>query len=228
MRRAHTALITLALLALAAPAALAQDLQSSDLRERLTGVLLPGDTDYVLGENDQLQAIYEDEVVGSFLFTGATPAPEFSMVIFGDQPATTEVKEGPAVGDRITFRILDASTNVLLEARAINSGGEATNVNFQGELSLTIPILGEVIPTRTFDMRVGGAADGGGGGADTPGNEPFDLDVNNDGVVDTEDTAEVLRIVMRGTSSSDNAERADVNRDGVVNTQDAIEIIRGQ
>lgn len=220
-------------LVLATPSARAQFEQpgQSSVRERLTGEMLSAEGAPTPEAGDQVAAFFQGEVVGLFTFTSETSGRQFSFVVFGDNPSTSEV-DGPRQGDRVEFRFFDSSANqVRTDIRVENTQGEAFNYRYGGEevppILDDLPIPIDLTPTRNINLRLGVQPGGGGGGGGEPSG---DFDVNGDGTVDKRDAALVLRIISgasRGVSSSVVA-RADVNGDGVVNTQDAIDILRNR
>lgn len=227
----------------AAPAAFAQfdDVQpATDYVESISGQLLSAEGAPTVEPGDQVATYFGDQIIGVYTFSSTQPDPrEWDMIIYGDDPDTGTVKEGPAFGDPITFRFYDSSTNTIRQDVApTNAGGEVITVVFEGELTFQLPINipgappfpGAPGPSIPFDLTLGIAAPnpptngGGNGGGETPTGNP---DVNGDGVIDKMDAALVLRIqsgAFRGVSAEE-AGRADVNGDGVVNTRDAIAIM---
>lgn len=198
---------------------------STPVAEKLTGTFIPGDSGVTPEGGDQIGVFDKDGVAGVFQFDSSGGAT-FTVKVYGDDPDTEE-KEGPKVGDKVTFRFFDASTNSEVELVALNASGERVNVTFQGasvpELPIELPGL-DLTPTRTFDLTPG--SEGGGGGGD--GEPAGQYDVNGDGKVNTEDAALVLRAVMRGVSTVDGATNVDVDGDGSVTTADAIEVLRNR
>lgn len=220
------------------PAASGQaDPLSPDLRERITGTVLVGDSGVVIEGGDQVRALWEGERVGSTTFTGESPDGSYSVVIAGDVVSTTDEVEGPRRGDRIEFVFFDDSRGVERPLEPRNAQGESAVVRFEGEQSVTVPFFGEILPERAFDLALtgdDGSDDGGGGGDDgdggdggggTPTGNP---DVDGDGEVTTRDAAIVLRIVVGGRASQAERGRADVNGDGAVTTDDAVEVLRAR
>ncbi len=201
----------------------------------LGGSIVRGDDAPPIEAGDQIGAFFDGALIGFVTITqGQASASAYSSLItFGDNPGTTQVVEGPAVNQTITFQYYDASTNTTLtDLRALNGSGEPINLAWQGGEVLNLPGLPlppELLTPSNLDqtLRLGGGSDDGGGdngGGGTTGNP----DVNNDGVVDREDAAMVLRVVVGGARTLDEATiaRADVNGDGVVSTEDAIAILR--
>lgn len=200
---------------------------STPIRERVAGELLRTVDAPTPEPGDQLGAFFEGELVGVFTFTSQTVDNQFSLVIYGDDPATAQ-RDGPVPGARIEFRFFDSSTNdARTDLRPENLRGEPFNYRYGGEEvpdgfeGLPLPI--DLTPTLAMNLRLGAAP------LDSPesGASSMDYDVNGDGKVSTRDAALVLRIVSGASRglSADEIRRADVNRDGVVNTNDAIEIL---
>ncbi len=218
--------------------------QQSNVVERLTGQLLSAEGEPTPEPGDQLAVFFEDQILGVFNYTSGQVDPlEYDILIFGDDPDTEDVVEGPEVGQPIRFRFFDSSTNqTRTDLAVLNAQGEQFNLTFQGEFTFTIPIMVPGAPpfpdapAREFDVLLGaegtGGNNGGGGGGGGSGGsaEEPNYDVNNDGSVNKKDAAIVLRVVIgasRAVSAADLA-RADVNGDGVVNTGDVIEIMRNR
>lgn len=208
----------------------------SQVRERLIGAVIVGEDAPTPEPGDQIGVFFEDVAVGLFVFTSQQDDPlAYEVLVFGDDPSTN-LTEGPGVGDPITVRFFDSSTNsILTNVAVLNDSGEAVNLTFQGDLVPVIPGLPlDLTPTRNFDIRLGqggggdgdgdGDGDGGGGGGSPTG----DPDVNGDGRIDRKDVALVIRIYISGERGVDSAaiSRADVNGDGTVNADDAIAVIR--
>jgi hypothetical protein len=226
----------LCMLAHTAHAQFATPLEST-VRERISGLFVLTNGGPTPAEGDQIGVLFQDDVIGVFNFT--SDSLEYVVDVFGDSPATPDNVEGPNVGQPISFRFYDQSTNETIDLDVLNAQGEAFNITFQGqevpsEIINTFPDLADVlIPSRIFDVRAAGTSAGNGGdgnGGDGGGGEPApsgNPDVNADGRVNSLDAALVLRIVV-GSSSVTSAEigRADVNGDGTVSTQDAIAILR--
>lgn len=221
-------------------AALAQfddSLPSSAYAELLSGRLIMGEGGVTPAAEDEIGVFFEDRLVGQTTLTESQATDmEYVVLVFGDDPTTSEA-EGPAVGEPITFRFYDASTNTFItNVRVVNASGEPVNFTFQGGQSLPpeIPLPPELrFPSRTeIDLRIGGGGtdgDGGGngGGGETPTGDP---DVDGDGVITRKDAAMVLRVVVGGGRLVDEATaaRADVNGDGTVSTEDAIAVLRAR
>ena len=216
---------------------------ATNILEQLGGQLLNAEGAPTPEPGDQVAAFFGDQPLAVFTFTSTQTDPRaWGMVIFGDDPNTGTVKEGPAPGDIITFRFFDASTNMTrLDLAPTNAQGETINVPFEGGETIDLgfnfpgapPFNFTPTPSTPFDLTLGVAAPAPptnptgsnptGAGAAAGGNP----DVNGDGRVDKLDAAVVLRIMVgavRGVSTAD-AARADVNGDGVVNIEDAIAII---
>jgi len=211
---------------------------ATNIQEQLGGELLSSEGAPVPEPGDQIAAMFGDLAIGVFTFTSTQTDPlAWDMIIFGNDPDTQNVKEGPGDRDRLTFRFFDASTNTTrLDVAAINADDEIITVLFEGDEALQFDfnfpgappfnlIPGPAIP---FDLILGVMApepspDEGGSDGDGGGNP----DVNGDGRVDKRDAALVLRIVVGATRivSEAEARRADVNGDGVVSTADAIAIL---
>ena len=149
-----------------------------------------------------------------------------------------DVKESPALGDIVTFRYYDASTKHHHHERSVAQRGRRSHqLRLAGRCRYRCPRLPlpvPLIPTEVVGLRIGAGTTGGGGGRRrwrrqrrrTTG----DPDVNNDGKVDREDAAMVLRIALGGGRLVDEntAARADVNGDGSVTTADAIAVLRAR
>jgi len=223
------------MLVLAGPAAAQFEppLESAS-RLRISGAVVSGTDAPTPEPGDEIGALFEDIVVGRFVFTsGADDPDEFSILIFGDDPSTGEV-EGPTFGDPIEFEFFDSSTNMFLEMTPLNDQGESVTVLYEGDVVPTIPGLPlDLTPTRGFDLRIGGPAgdaddDDGDGGGDDDGDTGVDGDVNADGRADKKDAALVVQVIIGGarTLSPDAIRRADVNGDGSINTADVAAILR--
>lgn len=228
MNRRAVAVAVLALGALAIPAHAQFDTPASTpVAERIAGTYITGANGVTPEAGDQIGAFDSEGVAGVFQFD-ASGSADFDLKIYGDDPATVDVKEGPRLNERLTFRFYDASTNSEFEVVAINSSGEKINLTFQGvetpDLPIELPGL-DLTPTRIFDMTEGTAGGGGGGGGDP---DTAQYDVNGDGKVNTEDAALVLRAVMRGSSAVGEGVDADVNGDGQVTTADAIAVLQNR
>ena len=215
-----------ALICLFAGPAAAQfgSLLATPVRERIAGELLRTDDAPFPEPGDQLGAFFAGQLVGSFTFTSQTVGAQFSLTIYGDDPATSQ-SEGPRFGAAIEFRFYDSSTNgVRTDVAPANLGGELFNYRYGGEAvpdgfeGLPLPI--DLTPTLAMNLRLGAAP--------LESGESFiNYDVDGDGKVSTRDAAIVLRLVSgvsRGLTA-DQISRADVNADGFVTTADAIEIL---
>lgn len=225
------------------------DINPGPVRERISGTAFPGESAGTIEPGDQLGAFFEDQLIGSFSFTGTT-GPEFDLVITGDNPDTQEV-EGPRVGDPVEIRFFDSSTNFTIpDIRVETAAGERFNLTFQGQAVPSIPGLPiDFTPSRELNVRIsegqgsGGGSGGGsdGGGSDGGGSGPG-LDVNGDGEVNREDAATVIRAIAASRVSdrsgaadtvrgrfvtASQLQAADVNQDGVVSSQDVMAVIRG-
>lgn len=222
------AAIAIGVTACAASPALAQfnTPASTNVREKIVGTFVPGDSGPTPDAGDQIGAFAKNKVIGVFQYDSGADA-SFSVPLYGDDPST-EDKEGPVVGDKVTFKFYDSSTNTTIDLAVLNANGEKVNLTFQGQQipSLPIDLPGfDLTPSRSFDLTPA-TATGGSGNGDTTGTGN-QYDVNGDGKVDTEDAALVLRAVM-GVGSSGDGIDADVNGDGAVTTADAIEILRNR
>ena len=197
---------------------------ATSVRERIAGELLQAEGAPTPEPGDQLGAFFAGELVGAFTFTSQTVGKQFSLTIYGDDPATTQ-NDGPSLGASIEFRFYDSSTNdVRTDLRIENLSGEPFNYRYGGEEvpdgfeGLPLPI--DLTPTLALNLRLGAvpldAAE-----------SSLNYDVNGDGKISTRDAALVLRMVSGASRglSADEIRRADVNADGVVNTTDAIEIL---
>lgn len=197
---------------------------ATSVRQRIAGELLRADDAPIPEPGDQLGAFFAGELVGVFTFTTQTVGTQFSLTIYGDDPATA-VTEGPRPGASVEFRFYDSSTNdVRTDLRTENLVGEAFNYRYGGDEvpdgfeGLPLPI--DLTPTLAMNLRLGAAPIG-----ETVSS--LQLDVDGNGIVTTRDAAIVLRIVSGASRglSADQISRADVNADGVVTTADAIEIL---
>lgn len=219
------AAVAIGVAACAAAPALAQfsTPASTNLREKIVGAFVPGDSGITPEGGDQIGAFAQNKIIGVFQFDSGTDG-SFSITLFGDDPDTEE-KEGPNPGAKTTFRFFDLSTNEEISLAVLNAQGEKVNFTFQGQeipdLPIDLPGF-DLTPSRFFDLTPGGPDDGGGDGGGGSGDK---YDVNGDGRVDTKDAAMVLRAVM-GAASDD--VDADVNGDGAVTTADAIEVLRNR
>lgn len=203
---------------------------STNVRERLTGNLLSAEGAPTVASGDQLGAFFNDQIVGLASFTSGNG---FSIVIYGDNPATTAVVEGPRAGQAVQFRFFDASANqTRTDLRVENLEGEAFNYRYGGEeitIPDGIPIPIDLTPTRNLNIRLGvSSGGGGGGGGDDDPKAKYDVDGNDR--VDSADAAMILRIVTgvsRGISD-EVRERADVTGDNRIDTSDAIEVMQNR
>ncbi len=207
---------------------------SSSVREKIVGQFLSADGAPSPASGDQIGAFAGGKVVGLFSFTGEVASREFTITIFGDLPATSDVVEGAKLNEAVTFRFFDASANAeRTDVVVETTGGERFNYKFAGEEAPPIlddlPIPIDLTPTRTLNLRVGVATGGGNGdGGSTDPAGKYDIDGN--GKVEVADAALVLRIVTGSTRGlgKDAIGRADVTGDGVVSTADAIEILQNR
>ena len=197
---------------------------ATPVRERIAGELLRAEDAPTPEPGDQLGAFFAGELVGAFTFTSQTVGTQFSLTIYGDDPATSQ-SEGPRLGASIEFRFFDSSTNdERTDLRLENLGGEPFNYRYGGEEvpdgfeGLPLPI--DFTPTLALNLRLGAAPL-------ESVESSLNYDVNGDGKVSTRDAALVLRMVSGASRglTADEIRRADVNADGVVNTTDAIEIL---
>lgn len=218
---------------------------STPVRERVVGVVISDEGLPVPEAGDQIGAFDGDLLVGRFVFEsgsgsgggGGSGLPgsddnlgpnEFSILVFGDNPATPE-KDGARQEASITFKFFDAGTEVVTTMRIQNGAGERAVYRYRGSEVPPIDILPiDLTPTRSFNLRLtegGGDGDGSGGGGDGAG-----FDVNGDGVVNDKDVVIVLRAVSGAQITMTDAQlaAADVNGDGLINTQDAIAIMRNR
>lgn len=207
----------------------------TNTRIRYVGSLLTETGQPPPEEGDQIGAFFQDDLIGRYTFTlGQTDPVAFAFFVSGDDPFTPEI-EGPEFNDPVTFRFYDSSTNfVRTDIAPVNSGGEVFNLVFKGQLGIDIPIIDlpdELLyPTADppFDLRLGvqpSGGDPGGGGDPAPTGNP---DVDNNGTINRDDAALVIRIVTGSGRGIDAATRgrADVNGDGRVTSADAIEVLR--
>lgn len=250
---ARLALLLVVFLA-AAPHAIAQfgTPASTTVRERLTGRLLSASGAPTPDAQDQIGAFFNNQAVGVFSFTSTST--EFSFIVYGDIPTTTAV-EGPRAGQPVQFRFFDASTNtVRTDVRVENTSGEPLNYVYGGELieipdDFPFPI--DITPTRNVNLRVG-VTSGGNDDDDDDADSPLDrYDLDENGKIDDEDAALVLRAMIQGgsapatastgattsttgtgtttdTTAAASTNRLDVNRDGRVTSADAVEVLRNQ
>lgn len=186
---------------------------ASNVRERVTGSLLRSSDGPQPEAGDQIAAFFGDRVVGRFVVgSDNTPVNQFAMLVYGDVPNTTAV-EGVPVGQRVTVRFFDISANsVLTNARFENTAGEAFNYVYSGQQLPPIDLPGgiDLTPTRNLNVRVG-IASGGSGGPTTPGTRG---DVNNDGKINSDDAALILRAVVSG--------RTDISTTGTASAVSAL------
>ena len=201
---------------------------ATTIRERLTGQFLSAEGAPAPAQGDQIGVFFNNTAVGVFPFN--SDSRSFSVVVYGDNPDTPAV-EGPRVGQTVTFRFYDASTNsTRTDVRAENTEGEPFNYRYNGQFVFEIPgVPIDLTPTRTLNLRLG-ATQGGGGGGGGGGDAANKYDVDANGKVDTADAAAVLRVVLGGGRglSDDTIERADVTGDDQVTTADAIEVMRNR
>lgn len=196
---------------------------STDIRQRMVGVVVSGEGDPEPQGGDQIAAIFNNEVVGLFVFEGVDPDPDFNIVIFGDDPET-EIVEGPRFGQQVTFRYFQSSTSNTINMTPVNASGQDSTYFFQGEALPDFPVIlpgFDLTPVRQLDLRFGS----GGGGAGV-GEDQARFDVNGDGRIDQRDVALVLSVVIGNTTEQGMVSAADINGDGVVSTQDGIAIMR--
>lgn len=213
----------------------------TNTRIRYIGSLLSEPGEPQPEDGDQIGVFFEDQLIGRYTFTQGQVEPlAFSIFANGDDPFTNNTLEGPEFGDPVSFRFYDASTNfVRTDIVPINSGGEVINVVYEGQVGIDIPIIDLpddlLYPTADppFDLRLGiEPADGGDGGdGDGNGGTPTptgDPDVDDNGTINKEDAALVIRIVTGSGRGIDAATRgrADVNGDGRVTSADAIAVLR--
>ena len=221
------AVVAIAVVAWASGSALAQfnTPVSTNVREKIVGTFVTGDSGLTPEGGDQIGAFAKDKVIGVFQYDSGADG-SFSVTTFGDDPATQE-KEGPAVGDKVTFKFYDSSTNSTVDLSVLNAKGEKVNLTFQGQdlppLPISLPGF-DLTPSREFDLTPGSTGGSGSGGG-TDGGTGANYDINGDGRIDSQDAALVLRAVM-GVGSSGDGIDGDVNGDGAITTADAIEILR--
>lgn len=215
------------------------------VRERLAGSLLSAPGAPAPEAGDQLLAFFQDTLLAVHTFTSDQADPRsFELLVIGDDPNTPAV-EGPRLGQAISLRFFDVSTNfVRADVAALNNDAEVFNLTFQGREVIEIvddqgnplPIPIDLTPRRTVDALLGakasdgGGAPGGGGASGGGGAAAASFDVDGDGRVTRGDAVVVIRLVIgaRGAVSAEAASRADVNGDGVVDTRDAIAILRSR
>lgn len=212
---------------------------STPVRERVTGSLIPGES-LSPEAGDQVAILFDGEPAGVQTFQSGDDLSEFSVLVFGDDPNTEGIVEGPRFNEVGQVAFYDSSTDtVRTDVRLENSAGEPVTYRYRGEevpdLPIELPGL-DLTPVRSLNLRLGAEPNPGGGDGDDDGGDGGDggptrsLDVNADGRVETSDAAIILRIVTGARSSvtSDDIDRADVDGDGVVTTRDAIEVLRGR
>ena len=201
---------------------------STNVKEKLVGKLLSATGAPTPAASDQIGVFFKTNLIGAFTFT-STPT-DFILTIFGDNPNTADIVEGPKAGEKVEFRFFDASTNATrTDLRVENLTGEAFNYKYGGELNTIpdgLPIPIDLTPTRNLNLRVGVAQTGGGGTGDT--RKKYDVDGN--GTIDEADAAMVLRMVIgaRRGLSDDEIAAADVTGDSKVDTNDAIAVMRNR
>jgi hypothetical protein len=238
LRRAVPALTACVLLVAAPPLAAQFGTPGSTLtRERVAGDFVLGSDVTAIEPGDQVGAFFDDELVGVFTVTNETGTDGFSFIVFGDDPETPDVVEGPSRNDRVEFRFFDSSTNGERIAQPLNSSGEPFNYRYGGEVLPPIPdgFPIDLTPTASIDLRIGDPSDNDNGGGNGGGDEGGDgggnsggasPDVDGDGKITTKDAAIVLRFVVGSAAAGVSASRADINGDGRVDTDDAIAILR--
>lgn len=175
---------------------------SSTHRERVVGQIVASDGAPVPEGGDQIGAFFGTTLVGKFVYSGSgTVTRDYDIAINGDIPGTT-AKEGPAVGDKVTFRFFDSSTNNTLPLTVLNSRGEAFSYRFNGSQVIDIPGLPiDLTPSVSLNMRIGADPNDGGNNGGGNGNTNK-YDINGDGKVNEEDSAAILRRVSGGTASA--------------------------
>lgn len=196
---------------------------STPIQEKVVGALVSAEGDPTPEAGDQIGAFVDEQLVGVFSYTSSEPA--FAVLVFGDNPETADIVEGAKLGQKVTFRFFDSSTDKELPLSPVNAQGELSNYLFAGSelVDLPVPLPGlDLVPTRQLNLAFSQSTGGGDGGAGD--GETVDYDVNQDGKVDNLDAAEILHIVIGG--SSEHQERADVDGDGVISSRDAIAVIR--
>lgn len=222
---------------------------STPIRERVVGVVISDEGFPVPEAGDQIGAFDGDLLVGRFVFEagggdggegegdGGVPGGdddlgenEFSIMVFGDNPATPE-KDGARQEASITFKFFDAGTEVETTMRVQNGAGERAVYRYRGTEVPPIDILPiDLTRTRSFNLRLTEGGDDGNGGGGGGGGDGADFDVNNDGAINDKDVVIVLRAVSGAqmTMTDDELAAADVTGDGLINTQDAIAIMRNR
>lgn len=200
---------------------------STLVREKIVGSIIEGTTTITPASGDQIAAFAKKQVVGLFAYDSDDPS--FSIVVYGDNPATEEV-DGAKQNENITFKFFDDSTNTEIDLQVVNSAGETVNLQYKGQELPPIELPGlDLTPTRVFDLRAGSSGgEGGGGGGGGGGGSGVDYDVDGDGKVTIEDAAMVLRIVVGASAAGSAAGDPDVDGDDRVTTKDAIEILRNR
>lgn len=212
----------------------------TDWVSRIVGVITSESGAPVIDSQDEVAAIFNGEVIGLQRFSQPASGPvPIDFRIHGDDPATPE-KEGPSVGEVVTFQFFDSSTGMIRSnVLAVNLQGEVSVFTFRGDnIDLDLPgaPLPEdfLIPVQEFDLRLtaqdNSTGDGGGGGEGGGGTGQGNPDVNADGAIDKRDVALVLRVVVGNTRSVTSAQRAraDVNNDGRVTSEDAVLVFRAK
>lgn len=234
-----------AVIAAPARAQFADVIPATDIVEQLEGQLLGALGAPTPQPGDQVAAFAGDQILGVFTFVSTQTDPlAWDMIIFGDDPDTANVKEGPAAGEVVTFQFFDVSTNTtrLDLAPVSKATSEVITVGFEGALTFQFPFNisgappfpGPPGPNIPFDLKLGVNAPTPSPGTPTTGGASGptgpSLDVNGDGKVDKLDAAVVLRLVAGASRvvTEAQAAAADVNGDGVVDIQDAIAIIRNR
>lgn len=219
----------------------------TNIVESLSGQLLGAEGAPTPEPGDQIGAFFGDQLLAVFTFTSTQTDPlAWDMIVAGDDPETTDVKEGPGVGDVVRFRFFDSSTDMtrtdIVPTRQDN--GEVITYVFRTDtptfqLPIDVPgappFPGAPGPNIPFNLTLGIAApddggaggNGGGGNGGGGGSGQGNPDVNGDGRIDKRDAALVMRVMIgasRGVTQFE-ASRADVNNDGVVDTRDVIAIL---
>ena len=178
---------------------------ATPIRERVVGDFVLGPSIATIEAGDQVGAFFGETLVGSFTVTADTSGFEF--IVFGDDPSTPDVVEGPSTNDPVVFRFFDSSTNGERLVQPLNDSGEDFNYLYGGEeaLPIIIPGLPDFTPVAEFtQLRVDESVDGsdptdpgapGNGGGDGSGTAG-DPDVDGDGRITTRDAALVLRFVV--------------------------------
>lgn len=210
---------------------------TSPIQERVAGSIVLAEGTPATEPGDEIGAFFNDQLVGAQTISAQAPL-SFSFIINGDDPSTTDVIEGPALGQTVEFRYFDASRNaVVADVQPLNSLGEELNYTFAGQEVPDLPPGGfpiDLVPTASIDLRLGTAttAPGNGNTGNGDGNngaaQPAGLDLNGDGRVTIKDAAVVLRIVAGSTLAGVTPAQADVNNDNTVSIADAILILRNR